>query len=212
MSCLPGYSNADANPALECAECPMGRYNNGTETVGACDACGIGKFGNSTAAGSDAACFDCEPGTWSTVDGAPECQACPASMFRGGADANGCVPCSDVRYRCSSQGMVHPLAAPGYFLSKTKVAALEESGEPFTKDRMDVCIPFAACTGTCPAEVFDMESPDYELCLGGMNYQSCSIGYTSDRCSACVPLDETRQPRCTEHEARRSLPTCISPF
>jgi hypothetical protein len=102
-------------------------------------------------------------------------------MYRDSLDV-GCQSCAKAQFRCAERGLRYPRAAPGYYLSPKRVQATES----FTVAMIELCTPFEACTGTCPKEVQQAEQPDYEQCPGGIGGESCSTGYTGDRCSACT--------------------------
>lgn len=97
-------------------------------------------------------------------------------------------------YRCNKAGIAHPLAAPGYFLSEAKLSQLNHTptgaATVFQPNMIEACTPFVACVGTCSVAALAVEPPAYAKCSGAAGDNSCTIGYSGERCSACVPFDK----------------------
>ena len=195
-TCSSGATDHDADPATPCAECPNGQYNDEAGFVGQCTGCPVGFAGNGTGLQTEsAACVPCPAGKWSQEVGSPTCGACPVPTYRGLGDRGGCQPCNRQEYRCNSSGLAHPSAAPGYFLNPAKLTQLIFD-VVFDVSMIEECTPFVACAGACPAAALEQAPPAYDQCPGGVGEQSCSAGYTGDRCSACWEFDPGLQ--CTD--------------
>ena len=226
--CSPGKYDHDARPATRCERCDSGQYQNQSQQT-SCIKCAIGKAGNESGSGSELGCTDCAAGTWSYASGLNFCEECAEGQFRRGLlTAHGapvdvaCQPCNKQEYRCAFRGMEMPRAAAGYFFNDNNLAAME----------IYRCQPFEACTAMCPASVLTAEAnflgsqadlseeadsggtasdddvetdvPQYELCDGGVGQESCSAGYTGERCSDCEKFDPENLDSCSSGTSSRN--------
>lgn len=91
-TCSPGTTDHDgtapdpldgSSAATPCRGCAAGQFLDSVGAIGECSSCAVGFFGNSSGRTDNATCHACPLGHWSSFEGAPECQACPVSMYRG---------------------------------------------------------------------------------------------------------------------------------
>lgn len=196
---LPQSPTAPTTNATKCHECEPGRYYGEMPNGGlTCYDCHAGKFNPHTGSLDSSDCTRCAPGTWS-INGSAQCSPCDVRNYRPD-DIDECQPCDDESWRCDEEGLIAPKAAPGWF---------QTEGENMNFE-IEECAPFEACVGTCctPEEhrtgvvvcaSIDNDRPDYAdaaICPGGRGEESCSPGYTGDRCSTCIAYDS--QVKCAE--------------
>jgi hypothetical protein len=218
---LPQSPNAATTNATKCHECAPGRHYGEMPNGGlTCYDCPAGKFNPIAGSFNSSDCTRCPAGAWS-INGSAQCSPCQVGNFRPD-DVDRCQPCLDESWRCDEEGLAAPKAAPGYFQIQDEDMAFE----------IEVCSPFEACIGTCctleehrtgatVCASVDSDQPGYAdatICPGGRSQESCSPGYTGERCSSCKAYDsgvacaETGVPNGFYRMSSRCLPCPCSWF